>query len=121
MNKSTPGADHVSQPFSPADPSGLAGTGSVRVGGALYKTETMIQWKHPKPEPPLPEAEIKFGDLCLRVVPNNTSTRWQSLLMTFGKFSDQTHEECLKSWPREALRLAKKALFDFEAALEAEE
>ncbi len=77
----------------------------------------MLEWKYPEPNPPLPEAKIRFGDVHLTVKPSDNATQWLGMSLCCGRFSDSSHEECLESWPREVLKLARKALDDFEAKL----
>ncbi len=76
----------------------------------------LLQWKHPDPDPPGLESEAKYGNVRL-LVREDSQRQWQSVILCFGRFSEQTHEECLESWPREALKLARTALDEFEAQL----
>lgn len=55
--------------------------------------------------------EPQDGDKC-----------WQYFTVSFGAFGkpNQPIEECLRDWPREAIRLARAELDRFEAQLERE-
>lgn len=51
---------------------------------------------------------------------SDPNKRWQHFQFSFGESSPNSIDECKATWPREALALARKALDEFEATLEAE-
>jgi hypothetical protein len=60
-------------------------------------------------------------DGCIRLSLEETKDHvWQFMLIAFGETSDKLHAECLTTWPREAIRIAREKLDAFEASLEGE-
>ena len=71
------------------------------------------------PQPPR-QSSIEHGALRLSVSPHATDPsreQWQWCIMSFGSHSKASHEECLESWPREAIALARKELDELETFL----
>lgn len=82
----------------------------------------MLNWKQEQPDPrPGPESKLDLGDISLSVNPRVDDEQFQWLCMSFGRNSELPHEECVKNWPREALKLARVVLDRLEAKIEAEE
>ena len=62
---------------------------------------------------------MRHEQLRLSVSPSNASGKmWQWLELRFGSHSTSRHEECLATWPREAIAKARAAIDEFEARLE---
>lgn len=81
----------------------------------------MINWKTTSPKPPLPCSVLDIAPVHLSVnSPDDGKRQWQHLCISFGKYSEDDHGECLKTWPREALRLAREKLDRFESTLDGE-
>ena len=77
---------------------------------------------HPAPPPdqPPPRLEFQHGPVQLSVGPAATSDHlWLSISLTLGKHSGAPREECLRTWPTEAITLARQALKDLEGFIEA--
>ena len=79
-----------------------------------------LNWKQVKETKPIPgKSTVNSDCIGLSISPSQNAPggQYQHLLMSFGVHSERSHEECLESWPREVLKLARKALDDFEAKL----
>ena len=78
-------------------------------------------WKSAPPRPHVAHSEIRSGPVSLSVIAlaDTDPRQWQFLSLTFGRHSTAPHTECLETWPREALALARQALDECEALLEA--
>jgi hypothetical protein len=83
-------------------------------------------WKTaPPPIQPLgPVSEARSGPvgMSIRTVQraDGDLQRFQYLSISLGRHTTAPHAECLKTWPREALTIARQALDDFEEFLEAQ-
>ena len=82
-----------------------------------------MEWvQTPVKSPPQPSWELRHGDVRLSVNPAQLhGQQWQYFSMSFGEFTHRPDPESLAQWPREAITIARKALDEFEAELEAEE
>lgn len=77
-----------------------------------------MEWKNETPKPPKSKAVIDAGLIRLTVSESvDGPERWQFFSLDFGDLSEASHEECLRTWPREAIARARKALDEFEANL----
>ena len=80
-----------------------------------------MDWTHHQKPRPVIRSEIQVGNVVLSVSTQaDTDKRWQFFCFSFGKYSGATHAECLSSWPREALRLARAELDALESKINAE-
>ena len=72
--------------------------------------------------PAIEQHAIESGDCTLRVEPHGglDGRPWRFFSMTFGSTATEDVDECLESWPREAIAKARKELDELEAKLEAE-
>ena len=73
-----------------------------------WTDESTMNWSH--------ESTTNKGPFQLSVGPGS-GRRWQHFTFSFGRHSEAAHEECLKTWPREAIALARKELDDLETLL----
>ena len=85
----------------------------------------MMDWTReiPKPKPTKPVAKLISGEVELKISPSSidgSAELWQWFYISFGEHSSETMDECCKTWPREAIRLAREQLDAFEAALDSE-
>jgi len=92
-------------------------------------------WTTETPEPQPVSSTLERGPVSLSVAPANKGDRqWQHFLLSFGRYhkdvrdedivseiTENDHAECLRTWPREALRLAREKLNKFEEQLNEEE
>lgn len=72
------------------------------------------------PSMPVDQHTLRHGPITLTVEPADgiaANTIWQYCRIGFGRHSTATTEECLVSWPRQAIELARLALDDLEAEL----
>ena len=77
-------------------------------------------WKTaPPPVPsPTPHSEFRRHPIGLSVRQAiDSPDQWSFFELALGMSSSKTHAECLKTWPREALALARQALDEFEQYL----
>ena len=57
--------------------------------------------------------------IALRLAVDDDDDPWQHFSLTFGKFEkERTFDECLRTWPREAIAEARRRLDEFEKKLE---
>ena len=68
-----------------------------------------MTWEH--------DSTINKGPCHITVAPSS-GRRWRFFSMDFGSHSEASHEECLKTWPREAIARARAELDKFENLLE---
>lgn len=73
-------------------------------------------WKTDKPVESTP-SKLSRGPITL-TVDDSGDQQYQSMILHFGVLSQQSREECLASWPREAIRLAREHLDRFEARMQ---
>jgi len=81
----------------------------------------MIPWT-PTPTPqPKNEAEITVGPCHLSVCEHDGTAgkRWQYLSLSLGEFSDTPMDECLGTWPKRAVQLARQAITELDRKLQA--
>lgn len=79
-------------------------------------------WRTETPEPQPEQSVISCGHIQLSVgQAHDSPQRWEYFSLSFGRFSNEPHKECLKTWPREALRLARENLDQFEEQLDEED
>lgn len=82
--------------------------------------EHQLKWELQQPKPaPEPSMVVEIGNIRLAVTPK-TGECWQHFLMSFGEYAADSTDDCMATWPREALRLAREALDKFESQLEGE-
>ena len=76
-------------------------------------------WQTETPKP-LPAASIlDAGTVRLTINAKDLDGwQWQHFILSFGRDSEQAHSECLATWPRDALRIARENLDAFEKTLE---
>ena len=80
-----------------------------------------MKWKEETQEPKEHSVVMEDG-LAMRLAVDNDKEPWQHFSLTFGKFEkEQTFDECLRTWPREAIAEARRRLDEFEAKLDKEE
>ena len=81
----------------------------------MWKTE------HPQPTTPL-RSVIDTGPIRLSIDQNpDKPKQWQHFCLSFGRHSEDSHNELMSNWPREALRIAREKLTEFEARLDEED
>lgn len=82
-----------------------------------------MTWKTTKPTQIPADSVIQTPDVRLSVGPAHGTTpeQWQYLDMTFGAHSMRSHNECLETWPKEAIARARKALDDLETLLKGQD
>lgn len=79
---------------------------------------TTIEWKKQPTQIVQHKSKLDQGDIHLAVWREEGDTQeYQNCLISFGEFSGASHEGCLKTWPREAIRRVREQLDQFEAAL----
>ena len=66
-------------------------------------------------------SSLEIGSVRIAVSPANAEKQWQFFILDFGTHSNASHEECLKTWPREAIARARKELDKLEHFLNEEE
>ena len=78
----------------------------------------MIPWKHETPRTTA-EATITIGPchLSVRDHEGSASKRWQWCMISLGEFSEAPLSECLESWPKRAVKLARQAVSDLDRRL----
>ena len=76
-------------------------------------------WKTEPPQPKYDRAVFDDGDIHLAIMTHN-GEQAQHISVSVCRFSDQSREKCMETWPREAIRLARQKLNAFEAQLEGE-
>ena len=70
-----------------------------------------MNWTH--------NSTLEMGPVRMSIQPGARPAEWwQFFIMDFGSHSNASREECLKTWPREAIARARKALDEFENLLE---
>ena len=58
----------------------------------------------------------------MQLAVDNDKEPWQHFSLSFGVFAkNTTFDECLRTWPREAIAEARRRLDEFEAKLDKEE
>ena len=78
-------------------------------------------WKSPEqPKIPAREANIRQGEFFLNLEEQDGGEVWQYVMWSTGKHSRNAFEECLSTWPREAIAKCREALNELEAKLENE-
>ena len=77
-------------------------------------------WHVPPPSPAPPEAQCSYGPITLTVGPSyrNDGQQHMFLSLQLGRLSSRERNACLHAWPREAIKLARVALDEFENWLE---
>jgi hypothetical protein len=77
-------------------------------------------WKHTEEQIVAPKVELRWkqGDIMLAIDEDEDGRQWEYVALSFGQFKKDSLEGCQKTWPREAIRLVRKALDDFEATLD---
>lgn len=63
---------------------------------------------------------LEMGSVRMSVSAAKDEKQWQFFVLDFGTHSNASHEECLKTWPREAIARARKELDEFENLLDEE-
>lgn len=76
-------------------------------------------WQVKRPDPQPIQSIMDTGKIRL-TIEEMTTKRWQHFSLSLGAFTEEPHEICLKTWPREAIRLAREELNRFEARLDGE-
>ena len=77
-----------------------------------------LKWDIEIPEPqPKERSTIRCGPIMLSVSSHDVDTIWQFISLSLGTFSSASQRECEKSWPVEAIALAREALDEFESKL----
>ena len=69
-----------------------------------------MNWDH--------DSILEMGSVRIAVSAAKDEKQWQFFIVDFGTHSNASHEECLKTWPREAIARARKTLDEFENLLE---
>lgn len=78
-------------------------------------------WKTRAPEPQPESSVLECENVRLSVgEARNDPRKWKYFSMSFGVHTNQPQSDCLKTWPREALQLARQELDRFEARLDEE-
>ena len=79
-----------------------------------------MQWETQEPELKPPVCVMDRGPIRLTVSDayRDPLRRWQHLHLHVGQHTTMHADDCLRSWPREALAMARLALDEFEAKLE---
>lgn len=79
----------------------------------------MIPWETTPTPRAIPESTITIGSCQLAVREHDATAdkRWQFLLISFGEFSDAPMDECLKTWPKRSIQLARHALSELQRRL----
>ena len=77
-----------------------------------------LEWKTETPPEPHTKSVLTCGELRLAIWKDaDDEQTYQHAHLSVGQFSDASHEECLKTWPREAIRLIREQLNKLEAEL----
>ncbi len=86
-----------------------------------------MKWEtvSPKPQPKtLPHSRIKVGEVRLSVTEGlggeDNNRQWQYFDLSFGEFSNESHDACCVTWPKEAIAKARKLLDELEKQCEGE-
>lgn len=80
-----------------------------------------LNWVDETPERHQKEMVIEDDKISVRVKFNEGQEPWQHMLMSFGEFgADRSLDDCLDSWPLEAIAIARSHLDRFEAMIRAQ-
>lgn len=79
-----------------------------------------MTWKTTQPVAPPRESVLESGHIRLSVRKDEADSErtWQYMIMSFGEHRKASHIECLGTWPREAIALARAELDRLEATLD---
>lgn len=66
----------------------------------------------------LPVSMLKHGDIRVSVEESLTGRKRQHFMLSFGKFSEATEDECMATWPRESIAEARRQLDEFEKTID---
>jgi hypothetical protein len=79
----------------------------------------MIPWILSETPQPKREAVITIGSCQLSVSERqDLGTRWQWIMFSCGEFSDSPLDECLETWPKRAVQLARQAVRELDQRLQ---
>lgn len=79
----------------------------------------MIPWNQTQ-APQAPEAKITIGPCYLSVCESSgdPGRQWQWFTLSFGEFSEAPLSECLETWPKRAIQLARQAVRELDRRLQ---
>ncbi len=79
----------------------------------------MIPWNKTETRT-LQEAHFNIGSADLSVKERSDGDRqWQLLTLTVGEFTEAPFEECIETWPRRAVQVARQAISELDRRLKA--
>lgn len=83
----------------------------------------MLNWTTEINPDPGQRYTLRHDGITLQILPRCTDSPghcYTHCIITLGRLSEASESEELRTWPREALKLARRLLNDYEKALEEE-